>query len=185
MAPSNVCALEFEFRAPICRFLWARAQSSGTPRPYKYFSPSATSRSSKLTGGVVGDGLETADFRVGAAGAASAGLGAGLSGASVASGAAVAGTGEAPGFAADSPELEFSFAIAVWSGAAAAGLGDAAPPPGDSAAGAWAVSPLPAPVAACASGGTEFPGGSTGAGEVGGRAESGAAFAGVLAVVGF
>ena len=48
----QVCALAFDCRAPICRFLCARSQSSGTPRPYRYRSPSATSRSSKCRQGV-------------------------------------------------------------------------------------------------------------------------------------
>jgi len=145
MAPSRVSALGFDCRAQIIKFLCAKAQSGRTPRPYKYLSPSSTSRSSGLTAGIVGAGLTIDGFRTGvteaveedgadAAGSPASGGGAaaGLA-AGPAAGAAVAGLAAASGVPEVFPWSE------VWSGgfAAATPLGSGALSVGASLAGVW------------------------------------------------
>lgn len=134
MAPSKVCALAFDCLAAICKFRCARSQSSGTPRPYRYFSPSATRRSSKVAAGAVGGGLGITVFRAGAAATAGASFAAGSDvGGSLVCAAAAAGA-----FAGASPESGPLFASvgeawAVTFGAAD-GLEEAEVPSGEGSA---------------------------------------------------
>src|ERR1700730_5581080 len=162
MAPSKVCALGFDCRAAISKFLCARSQFARAPRPYKYFSPSAASWSTGLIEGTGSCALATADFRIGTAGAASTFLGAEDSGVSVSS-----SPGDAvDGFAAGSPEPGPPFRSGVWASgvrsgdfaAAVAGSEVAAPPVADPVGVGWARSPVAVPD--CASGGKEIIGGS-------------------------
>jgi hypothetical protein len=162
MAPSSVCALGFDCRAAINKSLCARSQFARAPRPYKYFSPSATSWSSGLIEGTAGCALGTPDFRIGTTGATGASLGAEDSAVSVSS-----STGDAvDGFAADSPEPESLFrsglwASGVWSGdfaAAVAGSEVATLPVADPVGVGGAACPVA--VVDCASGGKEIIGGS-------------------------
>jgi hypothetical protein len=187
MAPSKVCALGFDCRAAISKFLCARAQFARAPRPYKYLSPSATSWSSGLIEGTDGCALGMADFRIGTTGATGASLGAEDSAVSVSS-----SSGDAvDGCAADSPEPESLFrsgvwASGVWSGdfaAAGAGSEGAALPLADPVGVGGATCPVA--VVDCASGGKEITGGSgvvTGPGAGAGDALAGALLAVCLGI---
>jgi hypothetical protein len=154
--------------------------------------------SSKLTGGVAGDGLDSAAF---AMGATALGAGAGVSAVSVSAdevgaadvgagaltdGTDVAGTDATSGFASDFPESEVSFGTCVVSGVVDGGAGEGVLPTGGAETTVGTASPLAGEVGACASGGTEFPVGSTGAPVFGGAVASGAELAaGMLCTIGF